>query len=298
MKVTNSSEKIMRIKHLWQLAGLFLVVMVSCKAPKTLTIEKLKPISANRLIRNVEENAFDYKNLDISKISCQYETPDNKTSFRASLKWEQDQYVYLMLSKMNIPVARVLLQPDSVKMINYLEKNYFLEDYSFLQKFISADIDFDVVQSIISNNVFSYREDSKDNDFKEFVSYTDSGMYVLQSLKNRKLVKIQQKGKDDKIDRYLKKLGEEDFLVQYLHIDPQTFKVRKIILDDQFSSRKVQVDFDEFVPVENQLYPGIINVHFKSPENDLKMSLRLSKISNEKNSDLNFNIPEKYKRVN
>lgn len=282
---------------LW-LVGLFLLAMASCRAPKTLTVEKLRPVSSNKLIRSIEENAFDYSSLDIKRIACQYETPDNKTSFRASLKWEQDNYIFMTVSKMNIPVARMLLSPDSVKMVNFLEKNYFLGDYAFLEKFISADIDFDVVQSIITNDVFSYRDDPKDNDFREFVSYTDSGMYVLQSLKNRKLGKIQRKGKEDKIDRYLKKLDEEDFIVQYLYVDPKTFKVRKIILDDPLNSRKVKVDFDDFVPVEKQLYPGSIDVHFISPENDLKMKLKLSKFSTENDPDINFNIPEKYKRVN
>ncbi|MGD9929667.1 MAG: DUF4292 domain-containing protein [Mangrovibacterium sp.] len=282
---------------LW-LVGLFLLAMASCRAPKTLTVEKLRPLSSNKLIRSIEENAFDYSSLDIKRIACQYETPDNKTSFRASLKWEQDNYIFMTVSKMNIPVARMLLSPDSVKMVNFLEKNYFLGDYAFLEKFISADIDFDVVQSIITNDVFSYRDDPKDNDFREFVSYTDSGMYVLQSLKNRKLGKIQRKGKEEKIDRYLKKLDEEDFVVQYLYVDPKMFKVRKIILDDPLNSRKVQVDFDNFVPVEKQLYPGSIDVHFISPENDLKMKLKLSKFSTENDPDINFNIPEKYKRVN
>ncbi|MCW0481448.1 DUF4292 domain-containing protein [Gaoshiqia sediminis] len=282
---------------LW-LVGLFLLVMASCRAPKTLMVEKLRPVSSNKLIRSIEENAFDHSSLDIRRIACQYETPGNKTSFRASLKWEQDNYIFMNVSKMNIPVARLLLSPDSVKMVNFLEKNYFLGDYAFLEKFISADIDFDVVQSIITNDVFSYRDDPKDNDFKEFVSYTDSGMYVLQSLKNRKLGKIQRKGKEEKIDRYLKKLDEEDFVVQYLYVDPKTFKVRKIILDDPLNSRKVQVDFDDFVPVEKQLYPGSIDVHFISPENDLKMKLKLSKFSTENDPDINFNIPGKYKQVN
>ena len=176
---------------------------MSCKTTRTITTyEKLKPISANRLIKNVEDNAFEYKGLDIKRIACVYESPENKTSFRASLSSANDRFIQVSISKLNLPVARILLTPDSVKMVNYLAKNYFLGDYSYIEKQLGAAVDFQVVQSILTNDVFSYRNDEKDKDFKEFVSYVDSGMYVLQSVKNRKLEKINRKGKDEKIDRY------------------------------------------------------------------------------------------------
>ncbi|RKD92286.1 DUF4292 domain-containing protein [Mangrovibacterium diazotrophicum] len=276
-----------------------LLLLASCKATKTVTsYEKLKPISTNRLIKNIEDNAFEYKGLDIKRIACVYETPDNKTSFRATLSSKLDEHIQVTISKLNLPVARILLTPDSVKMINYLQKTYFLGDYSYIEKMLGAAVDFQVVQSILTNDVFSYRKDEKDNDFKEFVSYTDSGNYVLQSVKNRKLDKISRKGKDDKVDRYLKKLDEESFIVQYLYVDPVTFKVRKIIMDDVTEGRKVSVNFDEFTPVEKQLYPGSIDIHFVSQENDLKMKIKLSKFSLDPDPTINFNIPEKYKLAN
>lgn len=290
-------KSVINIQNLFIL--LAVLVFTSCKTSKTITTyEKLRPISANRLIKNVEDNAFEYKGLDIKRIACVYESPDSKTSFRASLSSENDKFIQVSISKLNLPVARILLTPDSVKMVNYLEKNYFLGDYSFIEQKLGAAIDFQVVQSILTNDVFSYGNDEKEKDFKEFVSYSDSGMYVLQSLKNRKLEKINKKGKDDKMDRYLKKLDEESFIVQYLYIDPKTYKIRKILMDDVTEGRKVTVDFDEFTEVGKQLYPGNIEIHFLSPENDLKMKIKLSKFSMESDPDISFRIPEKYKQTN
>ncbi|PTN08911.1 DUF4292 domain-containing protein [Mangrovibacterium marinum] len=274
------------------------LLFASCKASKTITTyDKLRPISANRLIKNVEENAFEYEGLDIKRIACVYESSDSKTSFRASLSSGNGQFIQVSISKLNLPVARILLTPDSVKMVNYLQKNYFEGDYSYIEDLLGAAVDFQVVQSILTNDVFSYRQDEKDKDFKEFVSYADSGLYVLQSLKNRKLAKINRKGKDEKIDRYLKKLDEESFIVQYLYIDPKTYKVRKIVMDDVTEGRKLTVNFDEFEIVGKQLYPGNIDLHFLSPENNLKMKIRLSKFSLDSNPDISFKIPDKYKKT-
>ncbi len=235
--------------------------------------------------------------LAIKRIICQYEGPDEKASFRANLKSEKDKQILLTISKINIPLARLLLTPDSVRMVNYLKKEYLEEQYDYLSELVNMKLDFELVQSIISNDAFSYRDDPNDNDFREFVSYIDSGMYILQSVKNRKLDKIEQKGKEHKIGRYLNKLGEDDFIVQYLFVDPKTFKIRKIVLDDQSNNRKVTVNFSDFEKVGRQLYPGNIDIHFASPEKDLSMKIKLSKFSTEKNQSFNFNIPDKYNRM-
>ena len=275
------------------------LVFASCKTSQKITrYEKLRPLSTNRLIKNIEENAFEYTGLDIKRIACVYETPGNKTSFRATVTSGYDKNILVTISKLNLPVARLLLTPDSVKMVNYMQRSYFLGDYSYLQQKTGVEINFRMIQSILANDVFSYRKDEKDNDYREFVSYSDSGMYILQSVKNRKLEKIYRKGKDDKVDRYLKKLDEDNFVVQYLYIDPETFKIRKLVMDDIGEARNVKVNFDEFTGVENQLYPGSIDVHFKSPENDLRIKVKLSKFSLEDNPDINFKIPEKYKPAN
>ncbi len=279
-------------------AILLVLVFASCKTTKTVTkTERIKPLSANRLIKNVEENAFEYDGLDIKRINCVYETPDNKTSFRANLSSSSDDFIQVHISKLNLPVARFLLTPDSVKMVNYMEKNYFLGDYNYIENLLGAPIDFQVVQSIIANDVFSYQKAEREKDDKEFESYIEDGMYILQSVKNRKLEKISRKGKEDKVDRYLKKIDEENLVVQYLYIDPVTFKIRKIILDDVTDERKVTVDFDDFVAVDDQLYPGSIDIQFKSSDNDLKMKLRLSKFSIEKDATPNFKIPDKYEQT-
>jgi hypothetical protein len=285
------------LKQYTTIIVLLVFAFTSCKTTKLVTIEKVKPISTNRLIKKIEDNSFDYDMMAIKRIACQYEGPNDKTSFRANLKSEKDKRMLLTLSKINVPIARLYLTPDSVKMVNYLDKSYLREDYDYLSDFVNADLDFEMIQSIISNEAFSYRDSERDNDFKDFVSYIDSGRYVLQSLKNRKLNKILRKGKEDKIDRYLKKLDEDDFVIQRLFVDPKTFKIQKIELDDQSNNRKVTVDFSEFEKVNRQLYPGDIDIYFASPKKELSIKIKLSKFSTDKDQSFNFNIPDRYDRV-
>jgi len=281
---------------LW--AAICVLAMVSCKAPKTLTETRLKPVSTNKLIRNIEENAFDYENFEIKRVSCQFETPREKTSFRASLESVKDQYILVSVSKINLPVAKVLLTPDSVKMINYFEKTYSVNDYSSLNKFFNSRVDFGVIQSILTNDLFSYRDDLREQDFREFVTYADSGMYVLQSLNNRKLEKIERKRKEERAERQTRRLDEEATVIQSLYVDPVHYKIRRIVLDDRAENRLLKINFSEFQTINHYLYPGDIHIRFQSPGDFVNLKVKMSKFSTQAATQgFSFKIPERYKRV-
>ncbi|MGE4586362.1 MAG: DUF4292 domain-containing protein [Mangrovibacterium sp.] len=277
---------------------LSLFVLYSCRAPRELGENRLKNISTGRLIRNVEEHAFDYRGLEIKRINCLFETPKEKSSFRASLESYKNEYILLSLSKINLPVARVLLTPDSIRIINYFEKTYLSRDYGFLDDFFNTDVNFQMIQTILTNDVFSYRDESQEQEFREFVSYTDSGHYVLQSLKTRKLEKLEKKGKDDKVERYLKKRNEDKLIVQTLYIDPVRFRVSRIMLEDREEERNLTIRFSDFEPVDGMLYPGNIRINYTGPDDFVSLKLRLGKFSTRNNRKYSFKVPERYVRVN
>jgi hypothetical protein len=168
------------------------------------------------------------------------------------------------ITKLNIPVGRVLLTPDSVIYVNYMERNYFVDDYSFLSNFLNIDLDFATIQSIISNSTFSYRNDEKDRDFKTFITSVESGMYILQSEKERKVFKMDEKGKAGKIERRLKRLDDNALIMQKMTINPANFALTGLLIEDKTNDRKMEMIFDDFVKVMNKDYPGSIDMSFNS----------------------------------
>ncbi len=274
--------------YLW-IVFFVLLGFSSCKTVRVATTSKLNTISTNKLIRNIENNTFDYKYLSVKRINCLFDNGKTQTSFRASIQAEKDRQITVMLTKMNFPVARLWLTPDSVKFINYLENNYMLGDYRNLSKILGMELDFQTVNAIISNNVFSL-----DHDDRKYETSIDSGMYVLQSVKNMEVLKSNQKTREIDPAGSSKKLADRTMVKQSLYIDPLTYKLRKIRLDDAVNSRFLKVDFSDFVNVEKQFYPSDIFLHFLSPENNMQMSLNLSNFSMEKEKEVRFKVPEKF----
>ena len=203
-----------------------------------------------------------------------------------------------MLSKLNIPVGRIWLTPDSVKFINYLENNYFIDDYSYLSSVLGMDLDFQTIHAIISNNVFSLRDEKRDKDNNEYEVKIDSGLYVLESVQKLKERKVSQRTGERKAARKPKKILTDASVRQSIFVDPDTYKLRKIKLDDAANSRKLNIEFSDFVPVEKQIYPGEIFLHFVSPESLIQMRVKLSGFSMEGEKDIRFKVPEKFTRIN
>ncbi|MGE5429078.1 MAG: DUF4292 domain-containing protein, partial [Methylococcaceae bacterium] len=231
---------------------------------------------------------FDYKYLSIKRINCQFDNGRVSTSFKASLQAEKDEQITLMLSKLNISVARLWLSPDSVKFINYLEDSYFLDDYSYLSQMMNMNLDFNIVNAIISNDVFSLRNQKGDAD-QDYETSVENGMYVLRSIRSSNTG-------DSKPSRRLRKEVKQSSVLQTLYVDPLTFKLNKLTLEDTQEARKVMIDFSDFTPVGKQLYPGEIQMLLVSPDSNMQMKIKLSNFSLEKEKGVRFKVPEKFTR--
>jgi len=275
--------------------GVLVLGLSSCKTARVVTTTSTaKPISTNKLIRNIENNAFDYRHLAIKKINCQFDNGKTKTSFKASILAEKDKRITVMLTKLNIPVGRLWLTPDSVKFINYIEKNYFLDDYSYLSSWLDMDLDFETVHSIISNNIFGLRDEKSSKDNSDYEARIDSGMYVLESVKKLKSARKNSKDGERKTTRKATKMLPDTPVRQLIYVDPETYKLRKIKMEDSVNSRKLNIDFSDFTPVEKQLYPGEIFLNFINPESNIQIRVKLAGFSMEAENEVRFKVPEKY----
>ncbi len=284
------------LKYL-SIAALLLSLLYSCKSTEKITTAKVKAMSTGRIIKNVEDNAFDYDFLTIKRISCLFEDENGRTSFKANLKSINNKGILLLISKLNISVGRLYLTPDSVIYINYMDKNYFLDDYSYLSSILNIDLDFETVQAILSNSIFSYRNDPKERDYKNFISYVEEDKYVIQSYKERKLSKIVEKDKYKKANRMLKKRDDEVLILQTTWIEPETFNLLKMLIEDKSNDRLAEFNFGDYTKIGKNDFPGEINLGLQTDKGNVSLKIRLAGFSTDKIKPLSFKIPEKYEEL-
>ncbi len=290
-------ERLNRLRDFIFLGVVIVVALSSCRTTRDLTAEKVRPISTGKLLKKVEQNTFDYDYLTIRRINCRFSGSETNANFRIRLQAQKDQKILVSISKINIPVGRVLLTPDSVKYVNYIDRNYFVDDYTYLSRFLNINLDFESIQSIISNNAFSYRNDQRNRDFRTFETTVEEGLYLLQSEKNRKIEKPERVGSEQKTERRLKRFDDEALIFQKMYFNPDNFALTMLIIEDITNNRLLRMNFSDFEKVQKHDYPGAVEMNVISPQETISLSARMNGFSTEKIDDISLRIPEKYEQI-
>jgi hypothetical protein len=269
--------------------------LYSCKTPERIPEVRLKPMNAVKLYKKAKDNTFDYSQFNIRKVNIQYDNGRNKTSLRASVTALKDQAVIVSITKLNILLARVKLSPDSITYINYFDKSYFKGLYEPVCNLLNFDLDFNTIQAIVSANIFSLFENQKD--LREYKTWTESGMYVLQSETIRKLSRMEARGRTHRMERFLKRKNEEISVIQTFYFDPSLYVIRKLTMEDKNSPRKVTLQFSDYEPVGTKFFPASVGMVFQSDSVNLEVQAKMSGFSIEEGEIIPFKIPERYERI-
>ncbi|MDP4185341.1 MAG: DUF4292 domain-containing protein [Bacteroidota bacterium] len=258
--------------------------------------EKVKSLSTAKLINKIVESELTFHNLEIPKVNINYESGNNAFSLRGSIKLTHDSVLQISVTKLNISLAKAKMTPDSVFFINYLDRSYFKGSYAELNESFHTELSFGIVQSIITNSLFSTKEEIDNKDFKNLFFIADSSEFILSSIKPKKLDNILKNEK--RLQRIINHSEDSTFMVQSFHINPQNYKIEKINLKDLRSQRELNVGFDQFEDIGNGvLFPAKVEVNTITQKNQSKVLLELNRFEIDKPINFNFNIPANYRRI-
>jgi hypothetical protein len=164
------------------------LVGVSCKSTKTITkaISKKDTVQKKTDTATAEDLHRDsllfiqqvYQHIQSGIINCKtfsakmrvhYEGSDGKDyELTAFVRLEKDKRIWISVNAtlLGIEVFRVLITPDSAKVLNKVDKVYQLRSISYLQEISHLPFDFNVLQSVIlgnpiflDSNILYYRKD-------------------------------------------------------------------------------------------------------------------------------------------
>ena len=238
---------------------LLIISFSSCSLTKK-TIESDRKYSPQKVIRNANKNINKIKYIQAkAKISF----TDNKKiqSNTITLRISSNQKLW---ANATLGAARVLINNDSIKYYNKIERNFFVSDFNYINKIIGIEIDFQILQSLILGVLFEKYDYSSFNEINDEI-YSFKKDIVL---------------------------GKKSFK-SMVYINPYNFRILKIIFNDDIN--KFEVDYDDYLILENQNIPTKITFRNNGVENfhiEIKSIVSLDKIN------LPFRIPKSYKRIN
>jgi hypothetical protein len=276
--------------YLW----IFIFLLVGCKHTEKVVIEKkVKPISVRRVVRMVNENELKFNTLSVKKINLTINNNGNINSIRGFYKIRRDSVIQVSAQRLTIPVGKLELDADSFRVVFHLGKQVMYGSIQNIEDYIGYDIDYQTIQSILSNRLQSVKLDQKENQFKDYVSEIEDNMYKISSIKDRRFRKFA--ANEERFERFKQRKDEQHLVKQDIFIDPDIFVVRKEVYQDLDTERVVTIEFSEFKALGEKWFPGKINISVIGKEK-LEIEVELSKVSIDDETDFGFTVPSKYKR--
>jgi len=270
------------------------IFFAGCKQTEKITApKKIKRYSVGKVIKMTNENSLKYETLSVKKVAVSLTNDGNTTSARGSYKIRRDSIVQLYAQKIAIPIGKMEVNVDSFRMVYFLDQELFVGKNNYLSKLLGMDVDFGVLQALLSNKMFSFRQDPQDKDFKEFSCDIEDEMYKISSIRDRKIRKLNKN--EDRLERFRNRTDEGHVIKQDIYIDPDSFVVRRMVFKDLENNKGLNLEFSNYEKVMDQWFPGLIKMQVTG-EKQLELSIELSKISLNDETNFGFSVSPKYKR--
>lgn len=251
----------------------FLFLLSSCsmtrRGEKSLSLERKTP---QYLYQQLNDSAFRC-NWFTGKLNATVDFQKKETSFTASIRLKRDSIIWVSISALGIEVVRAIITRDTLKMIDKLGAKYLITNYDFLDGLLQLSTNFNLIQNLILGNYFNYVEIEKLNSSK--------------IVKNNYVLEAQSKKKQ-------KKLQQEELVREEIWLDPFTYKINKMIVDDIRSRRELSIGYNDFRRIEGQVFP-FKTEFLRNTQDPVKVSLEYVKISIDKPVTFPFTIPDNYK---
>lgn len=257
-----------------------LISLFACKSSEKARRKDLEGKKTEYLLEQMNKNALQFNTLSY-KANVKFEGEEGKKSFKAHFRLRKDSAIWISIRALNVEVARVLITDDTVKVINRFNKQYFVGDYTYINKRFNIVLEFELLQALLVGNPIDLESDDKLN------FATVKNFYYLGNLKKRKARKAEDK--PQKIER-------KDEEVFSIWLDASSFRISKVLMSDLSANRFIQGTFKEYIEIEGQKIPQLLEFNIQS-ENPSSLNMEYSKIELNKSFNFPFKISSKYEQV-
>jgi hypothetical protein len=260
------------------LIAIIFVFNISCINQRKLLKKPIKEQGADYLFEQLKKNELKY-NLFQSKFAVT--TIENKKSntFYGTIRLRRDTALWLSITpSVGLEILRVLITPDSLKLVNRLQQTYLSEKFDYINTLLNTGLDFDVLQAFIIGNDLSYYENDK------FKASIDNKKYMLSTVGRGKLKKFVRQSENLKV------------MLQKIWINPENFKIVKISINELDDKRKIEAKYSNFSEVNNQKFAHHVEYEMIA---DKKFYLQIdyTKVQIDKLFEIPFIIPNKYSKM-
>ena len=256
---------------------MLLIVTVSCRSTRKIqsamnqkdSVTVILNPSVNdslALLKQVKDkvatNHIEFKTF-FAKIKVDYEDSRGRSyDFTAFLQMRKDSAIWISINKLGIEAFRVLITPDSVKVMNKLDKYVQLRTVSYLQEVAQLPFTYFTLQDLIVGNPV----------------YLDSNIIALK--RSATLVSIITTGN---VFKNLATFDNQNYYLQHSKLDDM----------DPLRNRTADLSYDSYDMEAGRAFASLREITI-TEKTKLTINLKYNQVKFDQPVSFTFNIPKNY----
>jgi hypothetical protein len=247
--------------------------MFSCKTIKPVISDE-KELNLSKIYDSLQISEIKFKTLEI-KFNVQYTGSDQNLSLKGNLKVLHDSLIWVSLSPgLGIEAARFMCNPDSLFILDRINRDLTKGTYKYLKETKRIDIDFKSLQAILLNRFFVYPSVTNERD--EFIN--------TFTIKNDSTALTVYRKSSTAIENMV-------------NINRMNYKVMDYFISDIPNMRNLSIKYSiDNVDHDNGL-SKFIKIVSNSEGKFLNIEINYTKITKDELITFPFNVPLSYKII-
>ena len=234
-----------------------------------------------------------------------------KLAFKASIRMHKDSLIWSSFSILGIAGARVVITKDSIKVVNFKDRNYVSEEYEMFQEFLNTDmLSLSNFQHLLLGDWIETAE------YNKYRLKMAEGDYLVSTLSERRIEKDWYEKKLERLEKKKEKVEEKDSekgierlerkqekrprkydgLAIEAYVDPFDLKMKKLRIIDYYFEGELLAEYEDFKEVNESLFPHKVKLSVTG-KRKMNVEIEYYKISLDEDISTPFTIPSKYERV-
>lgn len=265
------------------------IIFVSCKTRRLVSQTPVSPNTNLKLI--TDRNEFlakvlalspTYENLNI-RFSSDIRIDKNENSVRGKLKIRRDSCIWASVLPLGLEAARVLITQEEVGVVNFLKRNYYRGEYTFLAAQIGYEVTYPMLQAALTGTpVYVEPQEDYRLEYDTKASLYHFSPYTAASFK-----------------KYAE--GAEltnKKMVQSLWFSPTDYTLAKSCIYDAVQRRYMEITYGTYQKSGNDLLPTTVHIIIKSGKTTSEITLTYNRTDvNENGMEYPFTVPASYSKM-
>lgn len=241
-----------------------LFVISGCK-PGEVTGDGNKEKTEKLVLKKMLENDFDF-NWFSAKIKANYQGVDESMTVTLQVKIEKDKAIWISGQKFNLEGIRLLIEQDSIRVLNRLERTYMVTDFSYIADKFNLPANFTAVQDFLVGNALKMGENA---------------VYNL---------------KEDDLQTLL--IGVENNLRATYTLNKLNYNLENLFLEDTEANRQMTAKQLGYETIEGKGdFSYLREIELKDEKSEIvTVQMSYSRVDFDVSQTMSFDVPSSYKR--